>query len=148
MKTTAEKRRKGNFTEKRNKFTKRTISPMVLVAFFVYTTIPLPIQAAECVDWDGDGWGWDGEKGCKMSEEVTLQAPLTGNRKAEEIPDGTGLVNTLPTVIPQATVKRECKPTKDTATNGGWGWDGEKGCRINPPGRVLEPLPTDRVLEP
>jgi hypothetical protein len=21
---------------------------------------------SECVDWDGDGWGWDGEKGCKM----------------------------------------------------------------------------------
>ena len=22
----------------------------------------------ECIDWDGDGWGWDGEKGCKMPE--------------------------------------------------------------------------------
>ena len=22
----------------------------------------------ECIDWDGDGWGWDGEKGCKMPD--------------------------------------------------------------------------------
>jgi hypothetical protein len=156
MKTIKEKRKEGKFTRKRNKFTKRTISPIVLVAFFVYTIIPLPIKAAECVDWDGDGWGWDGEKGCKMSEEVTLKAPTTSNKKAEEVRDGINLTNTLPAIIPQETTKqcidtdgdgwgwdgekgcrvekktetRECKPTKNTATNGGWGWDGEKGCQV------------------
>jgi hypothetical protein len=25
-------------------------------------------EERECVDWDGDGWGWDGEKGCKMPD--------------------------------------------------------------------------------
>jgi hypothetical protein len=23
-------------------------------------------EIGECYDWDGDGWGWDGEKGCRM----------------------------------------------------------------------------------
>ena len=23
-------------------------------------------EITECYDWDGDGWGWDGEKGCRM----------------------------------------------------------------------------------
>jgi len=23
-------------------------------------------QENECIDWDRDGWGWDGEKGCRM----------------------------------------------------------------------------------
>jgi hypothetical protein len=125
MKTIKEKRKEGKFTRKRNKFTKRTISPIVLVAFFVYTIIPLPIKAAECVDWDGDGWGWDGEKGCQMSEEVTLKAPTTSNKKAEEVRDGTNLTNILPAIIPQETTK-QCIDTDGD----GWGWDGEKGCRV------------------
>jgi len=30
------------------------------------------IEELECYDWDGDGWGWDGEKGCQVEavEEV------------------------------------------------------------------------------
>jgi hypothetical protein len=31
-------------------------------------------QAGECVDWDGDGWGWDGEKGCKMPDNDEEEA--------------------------------------------------------------------------
>ncbi|PID52296.1 MAG: hypothetical protein CR972_02365 [Candidatus Moraniibacteriota bacterium] len=27
-------------------------------------------ETAECYDWDGDGWGWDGEKGCKVESTV------------------------------------------------------------------------------
>jgi hypothetical protein len=26
-------------------------------------------EGSECYDWDGDGWGWDGEKGCQVSTE-------------------------------------------------------------------------------
>jgi hypothetical protein len=26
-------------------------------------------EVGECYDWDGDGWGWDGEKGCRMDGE-------------------------------------------------------------------------------
>ena len=31
----------------------------------------------ECVDWDGDGWGWDGEKGCKMPDTEAVEEEPT-----------------------------------------------------------------------
>ena len=119
------------------------IAPIVLVAFFVYAVLPLNIkiaQASECVDWDGDGWGWDGEKGCKMDAKLT--PPTTINNKTEEVDDYDQFDNGIPRAIPVDSQQLsagssqddpegdKCKPTADSATNGGWGWDGEKGCKL------------------
>ncbi len=28
--------------------------------------VEVVVEELECYDWDGDGWGWDGEKGCQV----------------------------------------------------------------------------------
>jgi hypothetical protein len=54
-----------------------------------------------CYDWDGDGWGWDGEKGCQVP----------GNDDDEDEDDVEEL---------------ECIDWDGD----GWGWDGEQGCQM------------------
>jgi len=38
------------------------------------------VGKAECIDWDGDGWGWDGEKGCRVGDSRKVSCEMTGNR--------------------------------------------------------------------
>ncbi len=35
----------------------------------------------ECVDLDGDGWGWDGEKGCRIDDGNDVEDKLVKHKK-------------------------------------------------------------------
>lgn len=77
-------------------------------------------EVYECIDHDGDGWGWDGEKGCQIS---------SGDSKREQCIDAGGVWNTQ---------QQKCFDANEEETyecidhdGDGWGWDGEKGCQID-----------------
>ena len=131
----------------------RVTAPIVLVAFFVYGVSPLTVQGSEKIckptpdTATNGGWGWDGEKGCRVdsqSEEknIKLVPPTTINNKTEEIENYDQFNNEIPKVIPVDTTQdkgeNKCKPTADSATNGGWGRDGEKGCKLDAESSVIE----------
>ncbi len=71
----------------------------------VSVTTRVPDEDSSCPpesDIDGDGWGWDGQKGCRVGGEVE--------------DDGFG-------------ISENCPPESDPDGDG-WGWDGQKGCRV------------------
>ena len=94
-------------------------------AYDVCTDIPsdaielTEISNNECIDSDGDGWGWDGYRSCRV-------APVPANC-IDTDGDGWGWDG-----------QRSCRvdttqPQPGTCidTDGdGWGWDGERSCQV------------------
>lgn len=108
-------------------------------------------QNSICVDSDGDGWGWDGQKSCKLADQTstTPQAAFKKQQTAFNINSdcldtngdgwgwhngqrcqtGTSSVNaaTQPAIVKdQTTVVSACIDSDGD----GWGWDGQKSCRV------------------
>lgn len=88
----------------------------------------------ECYDWDGDGWGWDGEKGCRMSDyENNSNDNNEDSNNDDNDEDENGSNN-------DDSNEHNDNNENITETNGtyecydwdgdGWGWDGEKGCKM------------------
>ncbi len=82
------------------------------------------VTAGECIDTDGNGWGWDGEKGCKVEAEAVSD-------REQCIADG-GVYNTeLGKCFEDLGEQEESEAGECIDTDGnGWGWDGEKGCKV------------------
>jgi hypothetical protein len=83
------------------------------------------VNNTTCVDPDGDGWGWDGVRSCR----VDVVAPVTVNPATCVDTDGDGwgwdgvrscrIESTVP-------VTAACVDTDGD----GWGWDGERSCKV------------------
>ena len=138
----------------KKKTTTRVIAPMVLVAFFVYAVSPSIVHGSKLPPFEKGGieGGFKSTpnpsftKGGEQQGDFSFTPPTTINNKTEEVDDYDQFDNGIPRVIPvdssqngsQFTVhgsqiytgSNKCKPTADSATNGGWGWDGEKGCKL------------------
>jgi hypothetical protein len=78
-----------------------------------------PLPAAQCIDTDGDGWGWDGSRTC---------IPTAGNPAT-----GTG-------------VDSNCDYS-DAASNGGWGWNATTSQSCAPLENVSNPLPAAQCID-
>lgn len=79
---------------------------------------------AACIDPDGDGWGWDGERSCLVSTTSTQVA----GQCVDEDGDGWGWDGQKSCRISAAdsTPRLLCEdPDGD-----GWGWDGQQSCRV------------------
>ncbi|MEM7255894.1 MAG: cytochrome c peroxidase [Pseudomonadota bacterium] len=74
-------------------------------------------REATCVDPDGDGWGWDGMRSCQVATHVATQE-VTDSEVAG--PEVTGNVTCV-------------DPDGD-----GWGWDGQRSCQTN--ASISEPV--------
>ena len=69
------------------------------------TTSGAPSSDAECVDLDGDGWGWDGSKSCVSSGGSSVPGGAPSNESS-------------------------ASPALCVDTDGdGWGWNGKTSCR-------------------
>ncbi len=77
-----------------------------------------PITMTDCIDSDGDGWGWDGSMSCRIGE-------LTRGECIDTDGDGWGWDGLGSCLID------EPEPATCIDTDGdGWGWDGTGSCRI------------------
>ncbi len=75
----------------------------------------------QCIDTDGDGWGWNGLSSCVATSINNTQCKDTA-----PLGNGWGWNGTESCRIPEH--KPECI---DTAPEGdGWGWDGETSCEV------------------
>jgi len=81
----------------------------------------LPTVSTDCVDTDGDGWGWDGFRSCRLDARLCIDSDG----------DGWGW-NGVETCTPTAS---ECVDTDGD----GWGWNGVKSCPL--------PVSTDSLDE-
>ena len=88
--------------------------------------------AQNCIDTDGDGWGWDGEASCRVST-----TPLTASACIDSPPLGDGWgwdgtkscrIDGSGTIEPTSSVCIDSAPLGD-----GWGWDGTQSCRVTSP---------------
>lgn len=73
----------------------------------------------ECVDSDGDGWGWDGSKSCKIDSSEYICVDTDG--------DGWGWNGFSSCRPPKDIGKTPCIDTDGD----GWGWTGTASCRVS-----------------
>lgn len=79
------------------------------------------LNAAECLDADGDGWGWDGEQSCVASGPVPGTCVDTDPQN-----DGWGWNG-----VESCQVEITMPVCLDSAPVGdGWGWNGSESCRL------------------
>ncbi len=101
-----------------------------LIVFLLFAS---NVWAIECIDNDGDGWGWDGQTSCAMPC-VDSDGDGWGWNGAESciVPtacvdtdgDGWGWDGTASCLIQTNT---ECVDSDGD----GWGWDGTNSCRVD-----------------
>jgi len=78
------------------------------------------ISPSQCIDTDGDGWGWNGVSSCRLApvESVCEDTPPAGDGWGWNGVESCRLEVTNPV----------CEDTPPA--NDGWGWDGTTSCRI------------------
>lgn len=55
---------------------------LTLITFLAFSFLITPCFAEKpCIDSDGDGWGWDGKKSCKMQGFTSKKAASTQNKE-------------------------------------------------------------------
>ncbi len=111
-------------------------------------------HAQECVDSDGDGWGWDGTRSCQITAFTSnASAATTSNSGAlciDSDGDGWGWDGVGSCIVGAATqTSPGSGAVPDTSSAGtgspaaacidsdgdGWGWDGTASCRVNTGGQ-------------
>jgi hypothetical protein len=76
-------------------------------------------QAGKCIDSDGDGWGWDGVKSCRISQSSS--AVSSSGTCIDEDGDGYGWDGYRTCLISESAF---CVDTDGD----GYGWDGHQTC--------------------
>ncbi len=79
-----------------------------------------------CVDSDGDGWGWDGANSCRLTEDLTPEPEFSTQFCTDTDGDGWGW-NGTDTCVIEHIDDNTCIDTDGD----GWGWDGESSCLID-----------------
>ncbi len=103
---------------------------------------------SQCIDTDGDGWGWDGTGSCRVAcidtdpvgdgwgwdgtESCRIVAPPPRCIDTDPVGDGWGWDGT-------ESCKIECIDTDPIGD--GWGWDGTGSCRVGSPGVCVDTDP-------
>ena len=87
------------------------------ILFLVLLAVPFGIRAGECIDSDGDGWGWDGAGSCRIGHVETVEC-------IDADGDGWGW-NGMDNCAIGGVGGGECIDTDGD----GWGWDGVRSCK-------------------
>jgi len=80
-----------------------------------------------CVDSDGDGWGWNGVSSCQVGGDAT---PASNNSSSavcsDPDGDGWGWDGTSSCLVTKVIATGSCEdPDGD-----GWGWNGVSTCQV------------------
>jgi len=78
------------------------------------------VLQAQCIDSDGDGWGWNGIETC--------QVPVTAQTCTDTLPVGDGWGWDGSTSCRIDAIATNCVDTDPVGD--GWGWDGVTSCSI------------------
>ena len=81
-------------------------------------------SAGTCVDNDGDGWGWTGTASCRIGGNNSSAGACVDSDG-----DGWGWDGTASCRIDSGTTSGACIDTDGD----GWGWDGVQSCRLDSP---------------
>jgi len=92
--------------------------------------IGVPVVQNECIDTDGDGWGWDGSWDGTQSCRVAVVE--TECIDTEPLDDGWGWNGIT-----------SCVCIDTPPLNDGWGWNGVTSCQTEEPAQAGECIDTD-----
>lgn len=81
-------------------------------------TASFGIQAGECIDSDGDGWGWNGVESCQIGQ-------LASRECIDADGDGWGWNGVDSCAVGEQHSGGECVDLDGD----GWGWDGVRSCK-------------------
>lgn len=84
----------------------------------------------ECVDSDGDGWGWNGFASCLVSEGTSV--PTNTRECVDSDGDGWGWDGVASCTVSPSNNSRSIDYLGRCLddNNDGWGWDGTKACQV------------------
>ena len=98
--------------------------------------------AQECIDSDGDGWGWDGSQSCLVTTQSAAPASVA-SACIDSDGDGYGWDGSASCIVGQVSVPdNNTQAQSQTAAcvdsdGDGWGWNGISSCTVaavsNPP---------------
>lgn len=92
------------------------ISAIFILAFMALS-FNTTANGAECIDTDGDGWGWDGEMSCRINSPPGECIDPDG--------DGWGWDGVKSCMIQSSDTYPDC-----IKSSYGWGWNGESSCKV------------------
>jgi len=92
-------------------------------------------QTAVCIDSDGDGFGWDGTRSCRVS----ATAPPTISSCIDSDGDGYGWDGVKTCIVNAPAVTATCIDSDGD----GYGWDGVKTCTVETPVTTALCIDTD-----
>ena len=101
----------------------------------------------DCIDADGDGWGWDGEKSCRIPLNVQNSNENTADICVDTPPlddgwgwnfaiEGTCRVLSFPDEGEPEQAIDQSLPCIDTDGDG-FGWTGTQSCRFDEQGNIV-----------
>lgn len=87
----------------------------------------------ECIDTDGDGWGWTGSASCRIEQHVVEEVKPELKQCVDTDGDGWGWNGTESCIVqskPQPTIPIKTTGLCVDTDNDGWGWNGISSCTI------------------
>jgi len=113
----------------------RTITPVVLLAAgFAFSSPQLQAQTPPVCqtnsDVDGDGWGWENNRSCRVASTSGSPSP-TGALCVDSDGDGYGWDGTATCLVSGSGGNTSTGNNQCIDSDGdGYGWDGTKTCRV------------------
>jgi len=110
-------------------------------------------QTAQCIDIDGDGWGWDGSRSCLVDTRAQVQSSTCVDSDG----DGYGWDGSRTCLVNAATTNNNTATSDSPASSegacvdsdgDGWGWNGQRSCDATSSVQVPAPAPQQPSTQP
>jgi len=109
-------------------------------------------QDTQCVDSDGDGWGWDGSRSCLIETQTEVQSSACidtdgdgygwdGSRTCLVNAPSSNASTATPSVANSSTAASNEGACVDSDGDG-WGWNGQRSCEVTASVQTPAPQPT------
>ena len=118
-------------------FEDRSINDVEQVS--VQSSAPPLIQASEneCIDEDGDGWGWNGTASCRPLSDTAISQMDAQVEQVSDISscvdtdgDGWGWDGNASCIVEQGAVQVPSTGSCIDTDGDGWGWNGVSSCVV------------------
>jgi len=99
----------------------------------------VPGLAQECLDPDGDGWGWDGSQSCVVTPQASVSSACVDSDG-----DGYGWDGSASCIVGAANSNQNQTTVQPSGTacvdpdGDGWGWNGSSSCLVTSPTGVQQ----------
>lgn len=108
------------------------LSYLILCAFSLksFALAPYPTCSSPAVDPDGDGWGWENGRSCRV-ESSNRDYPTCSSASSDPDGDGWGWENGRSCRVESSDRDYPtCSSASSDPDGDGWGWENGRSCRV------------------